>query len=77
MTVATIRSHFEVWTRKNGQLGATGQPAKTLRKGKEIAEKIAAAWIAGLATDSRRKRAGTNSRWDLHRRAADGLTVSH
>jgi len=43
MTVATIRSYFEVWTRKNGQLGAMGQPAETLRKGEEIVEKIAAA----------------------------------
>src|ERR1700732_3374261 len=41
-TVATIRSHFEVRTRKNGQLGAMGQPAETLRKGEEVAEKIAA-----------------------------------
>jgi hypothetical protein len=41
MTVTTTRSHFEVWTRRNGQLGAMGQPAETLREGEEIAEKIA------------------------------------
>jgi transposase-like protein len=36
-----------VWTRRNGQLGAMGQPAGTLREGEEIAEKI------GACTDCR------------------------
>jgi hypothetical protein len=43
MKVTTTRSHFEVWTRRNEQLGAMGQPAETLREGEKIAEKIAAA----------------------------------
>jgi hypothetical protein len=43
MKVTTTRSHFEVCTRRNGQLGAIGQPAETLREGEEIAEIIAAA----------------------------------
>jgi hypothetical protein len=43
MTVTITRSRFEVWTRRNGQLGAMGQPVETLREGEEIAEKIVAA----------------------------------
>jgi hypothetical protein len=43
MKVPTTRSHFEACTRRNGQLGAIGQPAETLREGEEIAEIIAAA----------------------------------